>query len=73
MDRLRGTELSIGTRAMPEVPTPREFARLLRRMELPDRARVSDLAGKGKLAKDPVEAALVVAAARGAMRGRSTA
>jgi hypothetical protein len=54
---------------MPEVPTPREFARLLRRMEVPERARLSDLARKGKLGKDPAEAALVAAAARRAQRG----
>jgi hypothetical protein len=56
---------------MPEVPSPREFGRILRRMDLPARARLSDLAGKSKLAKDPAEAALVVAAVRRAMRTRS--
>jgi hypothetical protein len=56
--------------AMPEVPTARELARILRRMDLPARAHLSDLAGKGKLAKDPAEAALVVAAVRRAMRAR---
>jgi hypothetical protein len=55
---------------MPAVPTPREFARLLRRMELPARAHLSDLAQRGKLGKDPAEAALVAAAARRELRGR---
>jgi transposase InsO family protein len=55
---------------MPEVPTPREFGRLLRRMDLPARAHLNDLASKGKAGRDPTEAALVAAAARRGLRGR---
>lgn len=39
-------------------------------MDLPERARITDLAGKGKVGKDPAEAALVAAAARRGLRGR---
>jgi hypothetical protein len=38
-------------------------------MEVPERARLSDLARKGKLGQDPAEAALVAAAARREQRG----
>jgi hypothetical protein len=55
---------------MPTVPTPREFGRLLRRMDLPARAHLSDLARKVELGKDPAEAALVAAAARRGLRTR---
>jgi hypothetical protein len=55
---------------MPPIPTPRQFARLLRRMELPERAHLSDLARKGEVGRDPAEAALVAAAARRELRGR---
>jgi hypothetical protein len=33
---------------MAEIPTPREFARLLRRMELPERTRLITHGQKGK-------------------------
>ena len=53
---------------MPEVPSPKEFRRIFRRMELVDRHRLSKVAGAGRVADDPAEAALVAAAARRGLR-----
>ena len=49
---------------MYEVPTPKEFARIFRRMDIVHRHRLSKIAGTGRVADDPAEAALVAAVAR---------
>jgi cation transporter-like permease len=49
---------------MARVPTPQEFARIFRRMDLPTRARLSTKVWDGEVSDDPKEAALVAAAAR---------
>lgn len=53
---------------MPEIPTPKEFRRILRRMDVADRHRLTKLATAGKVADDPEKAALVVAAAQQGLR-----
>lgn len=53
---------------MPEVPTSKELRGVFRRMELVDRYRLSKIAGAGKMAGDPGEAALVAAVARRGLR-----
>jgi protein-S-isoprenylcysteine O-methyltransferase Ste14 len=55
---------------VPEVPTPQEFRRIYRRMDLPTRSRLTDLALKGEVGADAAEAALVAARARRLHRGR---
>jgi hypothetical protein len=54
--------------AMPEIPTPKEFRRILRRMDVADRYRLTKVATGGKVADDPEHAALVVAAAQQGLR-----
>src|SRR5918996_4031132 len=49
---------------MSEVPTPKEFGRIFRRMDIVHRHRLSQIAGTGRVADDPAEAALVAAVAR---------
>lgn len=53
---------------MSDIPTPKEFRRIFRRMDLADRHRLSKIAGAGRVADDPAEAALVAAAARNGLR-----
>jgi hypothetical protein len=53
---------------MPEVPTPKELKRIWRRLELVERHRLSKIAGAGRLADDPAEAALLAAVARRGLR-----
>jgi hypothetical protein len=55
---------------VPEVPTTKEFRRIYRRMALPTRSRLTDLAIKSEKGADPSEAALVAAMARRHLRGR---
>jgi hypothetical protein len=54
---------------MPEVPTPKELKRIWRRMELVERHRLSKIAGAGRVADDPADAALVTALVRRGLRG----
>jgi hypothetical protein len=54
---------------MADVPTPKELKRIWRRMELVERHRLSKIAGAGRVAEDPAEAALVAAVARRGLRG----
>jgi hypothetical protein len=49
---------------MAPVPTPQEFARLFRQMDLPTRAGLSSKVWDGDVSDDPEEAALVAAAAK---------
>jgi hypothetical protein len=53
---------------LPGVPTPQEYRRLLRQMDLPSRARLAGLTSRGHISDDPAEAALIAAEARRALR-----
>ena len=53
---------------MPEVPTTKEFGRILRGMDVADGARLKKMAREGKVADHPAEAALLAAAAREELR-----
>lgn len=54
--------------AMPPIPTTKELRRILRGMDVADRARLKTMARAGKLAENPQEAALVAATAREELR-----
>jgi hypothetical protein len=54
---------------MAGIPSPKEFARLLRRMDLPGRARLSQKVRAGKVGEDADEAALLAAMAGRELRG----
>jgi len=56
-------------RAKAGIPSPKEFARLLRRMDLPARARLSQKVRAGKVGEDTDEAALLAAMAGRELRG----
>jgi hypothetical protein len=53
---------------MPPIPTTKELRRILRGMDVADRARLKRIARAGKLADNPQEAALVAATAREELR-----
>jgi hypothetical protein len=55
-------------RAKAGIPSPKAFARLLRRMELPARARLSANVRAGKVGDDADEAALLAAMAQRELR-----